>query len=446
MSEIKRIERERQALLRDLEIGEKEMLAGDVPQSRIDELQAKAKEVEQYQAQIEQYNRVAGIVRDSRKIDAPHLPGENGRPQSKLVTSPGHIFAYSDPVRQYKAVSKQGWSAWVDIKNARGKRVVLTGDEADAFRVKSVQGAFDVNDLPDFGDGVIEPHRDPDLVRFEEPDILTIRDVMSVTPVTTDAVRFTKFEITRAAASQMLADSNPATARGGLKPYLTVEAAVVTTQVETIAVLSKVSEQDIDDAPRLVAVINNEMRMDVRAEEERQLIWGDGAARNLEGLFEQGVEDYEFDRAAQGDTIIDTLRRMQTDLRKRRVFGQSSPVATAALIDPIDWEDVELQKSTSDEHYIWAVVRDRQGPRIWSMRVIESDAMTNPTTGERRIVVGDFRRGATLYDRHDVRLAVGFVDDDFARNLRTLRAEERLALGVKRPWAFTWAQTEVGSS
>src|SRR5690606_24902868 len=99
---------------------------------------------------------------------------------------------------------------------------------------------------------------------------------------------------------------------------------------------------------------------------------------------------------------------------------------------PIDWEDAELTKSTQDQHYIWGVVQTVRGPQIWSMRVIESDAMTNPDTGERRLVVGDFARGATLYDRHDVRLAVGFVDDDFARNLRTLRAEERLALGVKR--------------
>jgi hypothetical protein len=42
-----------------------------------------------------------------------------------------------------------------------------------------------------------------------------------------------------------------------------------------------------------------------------------------------------------------------------------------------------------------------------------------------------------------VRLAIGFVDDDFARNLRTLRAEERVALAVKRPWAFTYATTEA---
>ena len=45
----------------------------------------------------------------------------------------------------------------------------------------------------------------------------------------------------------------------------------------------------------------------------------------------------------------------------------------------------------------------------------------------------------------DVRLAVGFVDDDFSRNLRTLRAEERLALAVKRAYAAEYTEVEAAS-
>jgi len=140
-----------------------------------------------------------------------------------------------------------------------------------------------------------------------------------------------------------------------------------------------------------------------------------------------------------GETLIDAIRKVKTDLRKNRVEP------SAVLIDPLDWETVELEKGT-DDRYVWGLVSDLRGPRIWSMRVVESDAMTNPATGERRVLVGDWKRGAILYDRHDVRLAVGYVDDDFARNLRTLRAEERLALAVKRPWAFEYIVTDEGGS
>src|SRR5690606_37802621 len=139
------------------------------------------------------------------------------------------------------------------------------------------------------------------------------------------------------------------------------------------------------------------------------------------------VEEMEFDRAVLGDTKIDTIRRMRTDLRKRRVNPN------AVLVDPLDWEDIELEKG-SNLRYVWGLISTLQGPRIWSLRVVESVAMTHPSNGSRRILMGDWVRGATLYDRHDVRLAIRYVDDDFARNLRTLRAEERLALAVKRPY------------
>ena len=100
----------------------------------------------------------------------------------------------------------------------------------------------------------------------------------------------------------------------------------------------------------------------------------------------------------------------------------------------------------TDLRYIFGLVETLRGPRIWSLNVVESDGMTHPTTGERRILMGDGIRGATVYDRHQVRLAIGFVDDDFARNLRTLRAEERLALAVKRAFAFSYVTTAEGVS
>lgn len=431
MSALRKIEAEKQALLRDLELGEAEMRAGNVPQARVDDLVEKAKQVEEYDRQIATYNRISGAVRDSRKVDSPALP-VGGDPKNKVVTTPGHLFVMSDAYRQYRAQSKQGWSSKVDVKNVRGDRVILRGDEADQYRAK-IAAAYEGPAVPNFGAETIEVDRDPDIVRGAgEPEILTVRDVMSVTPTTSDQIRFVKYTYSRAAASQA--------GRAEAKQWSTLTANPESVQVETIAVMSKVTEQDIDDAPRMVTIINSEMRLDVKVEEERQIVWGDGTNNNLEGLFEQGVENYEFDRAQPGDTIIDTVRRMRTDLRKRRVMPN------ALLIDPLDWEDVELQKSSEDEHYIWGVVQTLRGPQIWSLRVIESDAMTNPDTGERRVLMGDFVRGATLYDRHDVRLAVGFVDDDFARNLRSLRAEERLAVGVKRPHAFVWAETDNGGS
>lgn len=423
-------------LLGELEAGQKEMEKGPIAQNRGEELDAKAKEAETLQAGIAQYERIHGLAAKGREVKNPTLPAtpeqkdEQEKRGKRLITTPGHLFVASDAFKQYRQNGKQGWSAKVDVKTARGARVVLTGEEAEAFEQK----AFSAETLSDLGEDAIIPiQRDPEVVRFEEPEILTLRDLLTVLPTTSDAVKFVRHTATgRAAASQAT--------RGGLKPYLTVTFDVETVNVETIAVLSKVTEQDIEDAPRLVGIINSEMQLDVRQEEERQIAWGSGTGGELEGLFDADspVDDYEFDRAEMGDTLIDTIRRMRTDIRLRRLLP------SGVAIHPLDWEEVELEKG-SDSRYVWAVIQTVQGPRIWSMPVVESDGMENPDTGERRLVVADWRRGATLYDRHDVRLAVGFVDDDFARNLRTLRAEERLALAVKRGHAFSWSTVQAAS-
>lgn len=420
----------------ELEKAQEEMAAGPLSQSRGEEVERKAKEMEELQKHIDRFDQVAGMTQKAREVAGRTLPDVTAEARKReqkrrIATSPGHLFVASDAFRMYRGQGKQGWSAHVDVKSLRGDRVILAGEEAAAFEQK----AYDPAVLSDLGtDAIVEYDRDRELVRYEEPELLTIRDVLNVAPTSSDSIKFVRHTLTeRAAASQ-----NPR--RGGLKNYLRVEFEPETVSTETVAVLSKVTEQDIDDAPRLISQINGEMQLDVRVEEERQLLHGGGSNGELLGLYNQGIAAYN--RTTIGsdeETLIDVIRRMRTDLRKVRV------APNFVAIDPMDWEQIELEKG-SDLRYIFGLVDTLRGPRIWSLNVVESDAMTHPTTGERRILMGDGVRGATIYDRHQVRLAVGYVDDDFARNLRTLRAEQRLALAVKRAYAFNYVVTQEATS
>ena len=419
---------------RYLEVAEAKLRQGNVPSSEVDEMSRVAQEAEELQGQVDKYEEIAGVAKKGRELQKKTMPRPDMDTNHRGVkTTPGELFVTSEAFRAYTATGKQGWSAKVDVKGLRGEDIVLKGDEADKYLSRIETKQFD-GTLPSLAADTFPPRfRDPDEVRVQEMQILTVRDVLNTLPVTTDSVRYVRYTPTYAAQSQ--------DGRGTEKVYGSFAATTATVNIETIAVLHKVSEQDIEDSPRLIQIINGEMRHDVKVEEERQLVWGGGTDGELDGIFPE-IAAYEFDRAGGQDTVIDTIRRMRTDIRKRQ------GVANAVMIDPIDWEEAELAKgsTTGNDHYIWGLVSDLRGPRIWSLRVIESDAMTSPDDGSRRVLVGDFLRGATLYDRHDVRLAVGFVDDDFARNLRTLRAEERVALAVKRPWLFSWAETAVAES
>lgn len=427
---ITKMEAEHAALLKELQAGEAEMRAGPISQKRGEELEEKAKRAEELQQHINQYRRIANLAKQGREVEHPTMPADRKaeRAKKRIITTPGHLFVLSDQFKGYLESKKQGWSASVDVRTLRDGRVELVGEAAEEFEAK----AFDPTTLPVVGtDAIIPQQRDPDVIRYEEPEILNLRSVLDSSGTTSDTIRFVRYTYTRGAASQ--------DGKGALKNFGKISFDVATTPVETIAVLSKVTEQDVDDAPRMISIINGEMRLDVKVEEDRQIAWGNGTDGNLLGLFDPSVGISEFSRAQQDDTLIDTIRRMRTDLRKRRVMP------SFVAVDPIDWEQIELEKGT-DDRYVWGLISTLRGPQIWSLRVVETDAMTNPDTGERRVLMGDGTRGATVFDRHDVRLAVGYVDDDFARNLRTLRAEERIALAIKRPFAFTYAQTALPGS
>jgi len=420
------------AKIREMEANMKalanEMAAGVISQERGEELEEKAKEMEELQDHLDRYNKIAGVVRSSREVKDVTLPSNENIARKRLFTTPGHLFVGSKEFKIFQA-NQTGWSGKVAAGTRLGKNVLLTGQEAADFESK----AFDPANLAALGtDSIIPYDRDPELVRYQEPEILTIRDMLNVVPTTSDTIKFVKYTtVARGAA--------PQSSRGGLKAFIKMSTELVSTSVETIAVLAKVTEQDIDDAPRLVGLINGEMTLDVKVEEEEQLAWGDGLNGSLKGLFHPDNGIPEFNRAAGGDTLIDTIRKMRTDLRKVR----TTPNFVA--IDPTDWEQVELAKGTTN-YYIWGLISDMRGPRIWSLQVVESDGMTNLETGERRVLMGDGKRGATIYDRAGIQLAVGFMDDDFGRNLRTMRCEERLALGVKRSFAFEYLVTDEPSS
>lgn len=426
---IRKMEADAKAIIVELQQGQTEMAAGPVSQERGEELEEKAKELQELQGNIKRYNNIAGIVRSATALERVTLPGEEESISRKtLFTTPGHLFVMSDEYREVKGRRGSGiFSNPVNVGRRLGKKLRLTGEKALAFEKK----AFDAGDLSDLGtDAIISIERDPEIVRHEEPEILSIRDVLNTTTTGSDTIKYVKHTVTERAAATV--------AKAGLKPFLRIEFDTAQVNVETIAVLSKVTEQDVQDAPRLVSIINDEMTHDVKVQEERQIAWGSGV-NELLGLFGATSGISEFNRADVGDTLIDTIRRMRTDLRKVRVRPNF------VAIDPIDWEEIELAKGT-DERYIWGLIQTLRGPQIWSLTVVESDAMTNPETGERRVLMGDGKRGATIYDRDQIQLAVGFMDDDFGRNLRTLRAEERIAMAIKRPYAFEYTVTAEAES
>lgn len=276
---------------------------------------------------------------------------------------------------------------------------------------------------------IIQPQRLTEIVRTTENDELTIRDLITVSQTNSNAVEYPILDsYTRAAAP---------VAESAAKPEATLAMETGTAPVRTIAVWMPITEQQLQDAPQLQGIIDDEMRYDLAKVEEEQMVWGAGTGQNLLGIF--NTPGVSAGRTVGGDTLLDMIRRASTDVR----LAGHRP--TGVAIHPLDFETIVLLKG-SDDRYLWVVVTDADGDRLWGLDVAETVAMEEPSaaaTPERRLLVGDFRRGATLWDRMQAAVAIGWINDQFIKNQRTIRAEERVAFGVKRPSAFRYRITQA---
>lgn len=211
-------------------------------------------------------------------------------------------------------------------------------------------------------------------------------------------------------------------AEGGLKPESSFAFEMVTTEVKKIAHWMKISDELLEDQPALRSYIDAQLIDGLRDVEDAQILKGDGTGQNLLGLYTVASA---YNRAVAGDTLLDTLLRAKTQLRL------VNRTATGIVLNPEDWETIQLLKG-SDSHYIWANIPDANGQRVWALPVRDSTKLS-----EGEWLVGDFRRGAQLFDRRQAAITMANQnEDDFKRNLVLILAEERLGLVIYDRLAF----------
>lgn len=267
------------------------------------------------------------------------------------------------------------------------------------------------------GAGLIRPMYETEIVDLPRRR-LTVRSLLPVVPIQTSSVDYPK---------QATVTNNAApVAESAAKPYSDYTWTNATAPVRTIAHLAKLTRQAMDDAPRLVAEVDSEMRYGLGLVEEAQLLNGDGLGQNLNGIITQATA-FAAPITVASPTSIDNLRlaMLQVELALFPTDG--------IVLNPADWAHIELTK-TSDGAYLFANVQGKVQARLWGLPVVATPAMTID-----KFLVGNFQLGATLYDRMVVEVLISTENvDDFEKNLATMRAEERIALAVKRPACFVY--------
>ena len=348
----------------------------------------------------------------------------------------GNFIATREAARDYVKQYPNGVPVGVQYELGKLENASLLGRKSDAL-VPLTKGQIDAlhetKAVPTLGEEVIIPTRVPEVRRVNEFDRLRLRDVLDISSTQSDSVRYVRVTYNTDGSR-----ASAATAHGSAKPETTMEFDTVTETVRTIAVWIPVHNQQLADYGQLRSIIDNHLIYDVEREVENLILYGSGTGEEFEGI----VTDTAVQAARTGvtadDTNLDLIRGMITDVR----VANYEP--NGILMHPQDFEGIVLEKGT-DDHYVWAMVQDGNLRRVWGVPVVETNAAEDDD-GERNIIVGDWLRGATLWDRMQTTVMVGWINAQFTSNQRTILAEQRAAFGVTRPAAFRKLNTQAATS
>jgi HK97 family phage major capsid protein len=237
---------------------------------------------------------------------------------------------------------------------------------------------------------------------FRPPSLLSL---LPSRPISSNAYEFVRLSFSGDADVQ---------AEGERKAEMDFTGDTETAKVQTIAVLATASKQILDDIATLRQELGRIMIEKVRAKADLALIDSSGTGANyIEGLNTQSVAINTLSNAVP-DRIGEALVAMQS----------AGYYPTVILMHPDEWFHIQSMKD-AEGRYLYGDPATPAPPSLWNLPVV-----TTPNLAVGRALLVDATKVLVL-DREQINLAISFENNDnFERNLVTLRAEMRIGLAV----------------
>ena len=248
---------------------------------------------------------------------------------------------------------------------------------------------------------------------------LTIRQLFRAIPVASNMVN----------SLRELSWTNDAAevSQGAAKPESDITFEQYNVPITTVAHWIKVSNQLLADAPAVVAYIDTRLRDGLAQRIDAQLLNGNGTSPNLSGITDSG--NYTAYTATSGDLLVDAINRAKYALWAKGYAPD------AVIVNPADWGTMERTREYNaggiQGSYLYGMPGVAAGVNPFGVRIVLSN---NMTAG--KFAIGAFDMACALYNRQGATVEMGYVNADFTNNLVTIRAEERLGLGVEKPSAI----------
>ena len=210
------------------------------------------------------------------------------------------------------------------------------------------------------------------------------------------------------------------TAEGAKKPQVHfADPTPVTVSLKKIACHIKESDEYIDDYPFLASAINGRLLYELGLVEQNTLV--------TDLLGTSGIQTGSITAAATYLDVAEAILQAAMDVQQQSGFA-----ADAIALNPADWFKLRTLKLTTNEYFGGGPFGAQNVPNLWGIPVCVTTAIA-----ANKFVVGAFKTCGSVVSKGGVSVeATNTNEDDFVKNLMTIRAEERLALAVRRPAGF----------
>lgn len=211
------------------------------------------------------------------------------------------------------------------------------------------------------------------------------------------------------------------TAEGAKKPQIHfADPTPKTVSLAKVACHIRESDEYIHDYPFLASAINGRLLYELGLVEQNKLV--------TDLLATSGIQTGTIAANATVTDVADAILQAAMDVQNSSGFA-----ADAIVLNPADWYALRVGKASGTGQYFGGGYFGAQDvPNLWGIPVCVTPAVTAGT-----IVVGAYKTCASVVQNGGVSVeAVNTNEDDFVKNLMTIRAEERLALAVRRPAGF----------
>lgn len=194
-----------------------------------------------------------------------------------------------------------------------------------------------------------------------------------------------------------------------------------TVTLEKLTCYIKESDEYISDYPFLASAINGRLLYHLGLVEQNKLV------ADLVGTGSIQTDTTSWAAVSDTSELADLILKAALDVQDESGFA-----ADAIVLNPATWYTLRVAKNGDKDYYGGGFFGAQNVPNLWGIPVCVTTAVTAS-----QIIVGAFKTCGSVVSKGGISVEATNTDqDDFIKNLMTIRAEERLALAVRRPAGF----------